>query len=421
MANGDRFSARRGRAATWRAVSTLAFHEFALALSWGEGEGAGIARSVAGDAFAHALDETIAHTVAAGWTYVPPACPRLHRLNDGPPEWRDMLALGIEVATLRALGLGFDLSHALKAGDRPDPAGLVRAVRTGAVHPDGRHRGFMSGIASGPGVRRVSVDVAMWPRPGMATRAKARFDIPVVDPGSAPVVARLRGSDGTWMDLRRLGDGFVRPVLSPGTWTPIPLHGFEEAVGLGVPWRDDPFRFRMPAGLPSLHLADYAGDGPPRSERDRGHGEAEGMAARVAGLRAEGLHLIGDEVWRACDEPGVTLSLHGGVDDGEWRLGWDVGNLDADADQSTWSSASPVLPPILEQPETDLPWVDDAPGSFRLGDLADVPAACSRWIDAATDLPQARRLDMDDVARDVEPAAFPRSFPDPGMPSVMRH
>ncbi len=77
----------------------------------------------------------------------------------------------------------------------------------------------------------------------------AHVDIVDAPGDSAPVVARLRTPDGGWLDLRNHEGRLLRPVLAPGSWTPIGIDAFAEAASRGHAWRDAPHA----AGLTGPH------------------------------------------------------------------------------------------------------------------------------------------------------------------------
>ena len=388
---------------TWREVAALALARIA--------DDAGpdvLDRAAAEAALPAALEAAIAGTAASTdggprpHAYAPPPSPRL--------EWHDqdllrgdaLAGLAVEAAVLRAVGIGHDLSRDLRGPGRPDAVALLDAWLAGAMPTSDRALGFRSGDAMPGGDPAVRVVFPMWGGPGHGSRVVARFPVQAVDLRDAPVAARLRTPAGGLLDIRAFDGGFLRPVLSPGSWEPLSYGMFEAAVGQGRPWRDNPYVPAVPRGLPCMHLQDFAGREPPRRDWSPNRLSLEREAQRRAAWRAGLLFVMDDHVWRSCPEPFLTLGRHGDGGQGTWRLSWDIGNLRSTDDQSTW--AYPHREPTLAR--SDPPGATRGAGrrkgawGFRLGDL---DRACALCRDHVSGLPGARALDPADVAVDVDP------------------
>ncbi len=172
----------------------------------------------------------------------------------------------------------------------------------------------------------------------------------------APVVARLKTPSGTWLDVRRLGDDFLRPVLAPGSWTPIGIDDFIAAVGSGTPWNDNPFLRESKGDGIGFPLVDYAipEDAKHPSPKARVARDMAGEAVRDAGA----LHVIGGIVHRRAPEPRLVLgsAVHGDGHGGKlrhWDVTWRMGGLGGMASMET-------LGPAHERPWITVPPLRDA-------------------------------------------------------------
>ncbi len=181
-----------------------------------------------------------------------------------------------------------------------------------------------------------------------------------VHAADAPVACRLMGHEGSWVDVRRAAEGFLRPVLAPGTWRPVTLPEFSRAANDGRGWVDNPFLERSRGEDALLDLADLATSPDPTSRRFDDRSETEralclsrsGRLCVIDGIvhrhtPAPTLHLVREWPWQRIDNSTQSHDcVHAGFyrrEAGEathpfgWlRFGWRLGDLHAFARQETW-------------------------------------------------------------------------------------
>ncbi len=154
--------------------------------------------------------------------------------------------------------------------------------------------------------------------------------VTVVDPFDAPLACSLRTPEG-YLDVRRHGDVWLRPILSPDSWEPIGLDLFRQSAATGVAWRDSPFLPRSGRGNPTFHLSDYAS---PRPLAQGDHARI-GQALQACLTRAGWLCVIDGIVHGVAEEPlaGVATRLF----DGRVEVvpAWSLGHLDSTRSMDT--------------------------------------------------------------------------------------
>ncbi len=155
-----------------------------------------------------------------------------------------------------------------------------------------------------------------------------------IDGDQAPVACRLRTVEDGWIEVRRRGDGFLRPLLAPGTWLPIGVARFKDAVASGEPWADNPFQSSGSKG-PLLGVDDVAFPAAPRRAGDGGRLDVAAAAILDA---APMLFAIDGIVFRETEPPVLCIETYpigvctrGSIEAGRhesfamtWRLGGDL-------------------------------------------------------------------------------------------------
>ncbi len=128
-----------------------------------------------------------------------------------------------------------------------------------------------------------------------------------------PVACRLGTPEGGFLEVRGDGQGFLRPVTSPGTWDPVDVATFLEAAWNGSRWADNPF-FPARRDLPVLTLAETASSG---RDGTPSRGAAAALVASVGTLVA-----IDGIVHRRCTAPEacVTRNRRRGPAAVTWRI-----------------------------------------------------------------------------------------------------
>lgn len=119
-----------------------------------------------------------------------------------------------------------------------------------------------------------------------------------IDPTDAPVACSLWTPDG-YLEVRRLGSTWLRPILSPGSWLPLNLAGFRQAAASGSAWRDNPFLPRTGPCCPTFDIDDYAGPRLMASGDERRIAEARDACLARAGA----LFDVGGVVHRVTKAP----------------------------------------------------------------------------------------------------------------------
>jgi hypothetical protein len=223
------------------------------------------------------------------------------------------LALGIDDAVA---GRGSsDLSDEV-SGRRATPPSTVRLARTspedGYVGPD----------------QVVEFAFAWRPSP-VGTRqrlgtAAAHVGVTTVDPSEAPIACSLWTPEG-YLDVRRHGLTWLRPVLCPESWTPIGMGHFAEAAASGVAWRDSPFLPHTGRGRPTFDLGDYASPRALAKEDDRRIATARDACLARAGW----LCVIDGVVHRTTGEPLAGMTTLTGRDAFEVGPVWSLGDIDS--------------------------------------------------------------------------------------------
>ena len=78
-------------------------------------------------------------------------------------------------------------------------------------------------------------------RRGPWQRTRQEIAFPRLPSSDAEVAFRLRvGDSDNWLEIRKMGPHFYRPVMAPGTWTPVGIAEAARAWKDGAPWPDDP-------------------------------------------------------------------------------------------------------------------------------------------------------------------------------------
>ncbi len=200
----------------------------------------------------------------------------------------------------------------------------------------------------------------------------------------APVVAWLHAPDANSLGLRRWGDGYLRPVLSPGSWRPVTSSDFADAASHGWAWRDNPF---LPRPHPVLAQAGLDVLCSPRVVPDeRDEGDVAVLRATV-GEVASRLRVIDDVVHVPTAAPEVTVLLRSSKDADDrvtrhWVLTWRFDDVvHGAADMATLpATRTSFSPPRLVHADVDgrpklLRWGP----SFALADVALVDAFLAAW------------------------------------------
>ena len=424
--------------ALWRACAALAFDDLMRTVGL-PGErlphlSADDARAVLG----RALDASVRSTLR-GDGYVPPPAPRLaawmHGVWGRGQEWA---RFEVEVRALRAVGVGFAMAASPMAAHFADAVPLFEAFRRGEVRDRRPGPGMpvdRDGAALPTGTHAVEVALRVCVLDEVIA-ATTELQVAEVDLPDAPLAARLRTPDGGLLDLRRGPEGFLRPVLAPDLWNPMPWHEFRVAVGEGAAWRDNPFQRGVPTGFPSLSMADCAVRPPPVRAPSPDLLEAWSAAALFAGKLARGVVRIGDGAWVACGEPLLDFGLcglngrggHGREDlladpgDAEWRVTWRLGGhggLRSWDRVSTWAMTPDTgglsrfrsflgrldLGGLGTMTPTGM-FEDTSPG-VRLADLDALCPAAARYLDALSGPSHVpRHVATADVAVDLDPSCL---------------
>ena len=240
--------------------------------------------------------------------------------------------------------LVFDQPHYIRA----DELNVVRAVANELnlavrIPQDAELRSAPDETArlAGP----FEVDVAYtWlrePRPGFSrafVKSINRVAIPRVDAEEAPVAMRLRHR-GLPLRLRRLGGGWLRPVLAPGnrSGAPISLSRFAECSASGVarlPVPDHPPQSRgrfLGRALLARRLRDLR-----RSARTGAPPEAAQEAEARLRERCSTFVAIGETVWKHTPTPRLRVDLCQSPNGWTPRVVWECGDLDENEPQDVF-------------------------------------------------------------------------------------
>ncbi len=174
------------------------------------------------------------------------------------------------------------------------------------------------------GVVRHPFTFPWWRRAGSGKEVPMRLatgtaTVECLDAEDARVAVRLRRPDGGWLDVRRSGRTWFRPVTAPGTWEGMDLDSFVRAAVDAPAWGDNPF-VPWPTGrMMPLSLADFV---PVRDETAHGHAADRARDELGALEAARRVALIDGVVHRETDEPVLTLVV---TQDEEFCPGWKLG------------------------------------------------------------------------------------------------
>ncbi len=335
---------------------------------------------------------------------------------------RAMDRLGIDRWTPEASLIAFaDCGHVPQPGEGPglpgldhkapfDPFSLVTAIRIAhAVTTDGPMTPFERAFAShalGTPIHATpddardtegvhagfptddSVQVAFpWRRPPrresphqVIALAHGVVQVPTIAAVDAPIVARLAVTEGGWLDLRSHQGGFLRPVLAPGSWRPMPLAQFRRAVGTGEPWADNPFVPLSPQARVAMGLSHYARPMRGSTAHDETAMDAAWSTALASGLP---LAVVDGIVHRDCPAPVLTAVVAIDPMDreepdeptGPARMSWRLGpSLSMTSDMSLLGRR----PPAWAAPDRAGP---EGVVGVPLGNLDDLAALGRDWLD----------------------------------------
>ncbi len=242
------------------------------------------------------------------------------------------------------------------------------------------------------------------------TVARDAVVLPCVSGEEAPRVASLKPHEGEWFGLRRMGDAFLRPVFSPGTWEPMSIDDFARVALSSPAWVDNPFLPRPERSQSVVALDEVAFPQVSRGRSDEGRLHAAAEAART---RAADLVVVDGVVHRPTGRPSLhvadRLSILGSRRKGTrkrvciaWRL---KGDLDAFTSQR--SDRSRRLFPVGKLYANSLPGL-----SLGMVEQAtELIRACALMTDLSFERHDHRTWEPDrEAVRDVDPVAFP---PDP--------
>ena len=170
---------------------------------------------------------------------------------------------------------------------------------------------------SEPTMAEVSFAWIQQPRRGVKRGfASSSTHVPVkgLSSDEAPIVMRLATPEGGWIDVRRFGEEWLRPVLSPGSWEPCTTGRMFQALKSGEAWRDSPTGWghitadqrnhRITDSVLSLDdMADRVDALVPLERR--------ALTDREDAIRnaCDGLYSIGGMAWRRGGEPKVANAL----------------------------------------------------------------------------------------------------------------
>ncbi len=240
-----------------------------------------------------------------------------------------------------ALDLVTGARRAIPDGERDAVLALAHDPRVAA--PPSREPDPRGGDTSG----RVRAAIEYGTGDGRYHLGRVVADVPPLDPSEAPVACRLRAGDGSWLDVRRVGDAYLRPVLAPGGWRPIDLPGFRLAAEGARPWPDSPFARYAPRDRHQVPLAAYLHERVGRAP-DHVAALAAERDAMAANLRL--LVSIDGIVHRETSAPVLcpVVTFLGEIE-GRIDVTWRLDGLCGLDDLSTWSNGRrPCQRPLLE-------------------------------------------------------------------------
>lgn len=150
-------------------------------------------------------------------------------------------------------------------------------------------------------------------------RALVDVPIPQIEGSEAPVVVSL-ASGNRWLDVRRRGDMFLRPVLDPNGSMPVTLDRLHELARGQVEWPDNPLETALDADAIDLDEAAWRG----LRSRDR-------LNDAFVLAKAANLLLVDGVLHRPCHVP--TLKVRSVREPREtprhgYRLGWEIADTD---------------------------------------------------------------------------------------------
>ena len=194
--------------------------------------------------------------------------------------------------------------------------------------------------------------------------------------GSVALGATLATPAGTLQAL--LVDGaWHRPLFAPGSWFPVTLDDFAEAVADGRPWTDNPFvpwavPGRVLAPLATVTLPGHQAQG--NDARRVSHGEAEALS------RAGVLRAIDGVVYRPSSEPVVSIAMPADRREPLPALAWVMDRMHSGTSNATLDPAGPRFEPVgilLVPPGGKAVRHPVSFSASRLGDAASVATTLS--------------------------------------------
>ncbi len=209
-----------------------------------------------------------------------------------------------------------------------------------------------------------------WARPRMGRSRQGsyvletdRMTMPRLD--GAETALRLRGRDGTWVEVKAIGDDLYRPVLAPGSWEPVDVATFVEAVRDGVPWVDNPFHRGVASPQLRLHVAAHAAAraraGEDAARVAEARLEAEGVASTLAVIDGVVHARTGPPAFGLCafGRPPEGAHHDGAVGRWDFELRWRLPDgLSSDRTQDVvapedWAIVRPMWDVVPEVSATD--------------------------------------------------------------------
>ena len=218
---------------------------------------------------------------------------------------------------MRCSRIAFALAHEIPSLIRDDELTLVRAAadNLGVTAPQLTPPITVSFPAASDGDIAMVETVFVSPSPPRPRhrrshiRAVTHVPVRAIAPEKTSVAYRLRGHDGEWIDILNHEGDLYRPVLCPGTWSPISADRFATAMSNGESWRDSPTStvIRDCWGDhtgPSPWIDDYASGEPPANRKEAALRDERETEIRQ---RCEGLALINGRIWKRTPPLGVRL------------------------------------------------------------------------------------------------------------------
>ncbi len=252
-----------------------------------------------------------------------------------PVTERDVHVAGPDGRRMKALRAAWRVTSGDAASvPRSERAVVARAlgeasVPDGAADPPGTPSEGLPPSMDGPVTVTFRFVRQLRPKAHVLVDGFGTAVIEPVDASDAPVVARLRTLDGHAVEVRRMGDTFLRPVLAPGSWEALDLDGFRRASREGEAWADDPFR--VPCGRDGADVMAHDDLVTPGAAKGRSGATLDGEAASRARGHAGRLFAVGGVVHRECPEPTLskvllTVGRYGHMVERQATLGWRIGD-----------------------------------------------------------------------------------------------